>query len=374
MRILIASDKFKGSLSAAQVADALAAGIASTAPGATVTRVPVADGGDGTLLAALEAGFERVPETVAGPTGETVRTAYARRGDTAVVELADASGLARLGSGLRPLEATTLGTGQLVAAAVDAGCREVVLGLGGSSSTDGGAGLLTGLGARILDDRGQPVPPGGIGLTRAARLETGGPRGRLADVRVVLACDVDNPLLGPSGAAAVYAPQKGASPEQVAALEEALAHWAGVVERETGRDARDVPGAGAAGGAGFAALAVLGAERRSGVETMLRLVDFDAALAGADLVVTGEGSLDEQSLHGKAPVGVLAAARRQGVPVVAVCGRTALDPDRLRATGFAATWALTAREPDVARCVADAADLLGEVGAELGSWAMAAAG
>jgi glycerate kinase len=361
--VLLATDKFKGSLTAAEVAAALGRGLAR--PGVSVSRVPVADGGDGTLDAALAAGFTRVPVRVTGPVGEPVDTAYARRGTTAVVELADASGLLRLPGATAPLTASTHGTGELVAAALDAGCGTVVLGVGGSCSTDGGAGLVTGLGGRVLDRSGAPVPPGGAGLARATALDLDPLRARLAKVRVVLASDVDNPLLGPAGAAAVYGPQKGATPDDVVRLEQALTSWADLVARTTGRDLRAVPGAGAAGGAGFGALALLGAELRSGVETVLELVGFDDAVREADLVVTGEGSLDEQSLRGKAPVGVLAAAARHGVPVVAVCGRTTLAPETLREVGFAGAHALTDLEPDPARCMTDAARLLTTLGRRL---------
>ncbi|WP_206515934.1 glycerate kinase [Nocardioides pantholopis] len=366
MRIVIASDKFKGSLTAAEVAEALTAGLRRAVRDVVVERVPVADGGDGTLAAALEAGYERCPVTVDGPTGEPVETAFARQGDLAVVELADASGLLRLPGAFAPLTASTIGTGQLLAAAIDAGCRDIVLGVGGSCSTDGGAGLAVGLGARILDASGRPLPPGGAALASAAALDLAPLRARLSGVRVTLACDVDNPLLGPSGAAAVYGPQKGAAPDDVAVLEKALTVWAGLVAETTARDLRAAPGAGAAGGAGFGALALLDAAMRPGVETVLSLVDFEAAVADADLVITGEGSLDEQTLHGKAPVGVAAACRRLGVPVVAVCGRTTLAPDVLKTAGFAGTWALTDLEPDPARCMEDAWTLLERTGATIG--------
>lgn len=356
MRVLLATDKFKGSLSAAEVAAALSRGLAPT--GVAVARVPVADGGDGTLDAALASGFSRVPVRVTGPTGEPVDTAYAVRGSTAVVELADASGLLRLPGAPAPLTASTVGTGELLGAAADAGCTTIVLGVGGSCSTDGGAGLVTGLGGRVLDASGTPLAPGGAALLAAASLDLAPVRARLAGTRVVLASDVDNPLLGPAGAAEVYGPQKGATPADVATLERALTQWADLVADTVGRDLRSAPGAGAAGGAGFGALALLDAELRSGVETVLELVGFDAAVDGADLVVTGEGSLDEQSLRGKAPVGVLAAAARLGVPVVAVCGRTTLAPAHWRAAGFADVHALTDLEPDPARCMSAAGDLL----------------
>jgi glycerate kinase len=372
-RVVLAVDKFKGSLTGAEVADSLSRGLLRGQPDLEVARVPVADGGDGTLDAFVSAGFERHPVTVTGPTGERVRTAYARRGTVAVVELADASGLARLGSGTSPLHASTHGTGEVVREAVRAGCREVVIGLGGSASTDGGAGLVEALGARILDADGAPVPPGGAGLHRSARLDLGPVRDLLSGVTVTVASDVDNPLLGPHGAAAVYAPQKGASPADVELLESGLSRWAGLVSATTGENHRDTPGAGAAGGTGYAAVALLGARIRSGVRTVLELVGFTDVLPGADLVITGEGSVDEQSLRGKAPFGVLAAAREAGVPVVLVCGRSTLPRSALTEAGVAEVWTLVDREPDPARCMAEAAPLLEEVGVEVGRWLRGAA-
>ncbi|MFI5626038.1 glycerate kinase [Nocardioides sp. NPDC051685] len=359
VRVLVASDKFKGSLTAAEVAAAVSAGMRWGRPGVVVDAIPVADGGDGTLAAAESAGFTLVPVTVTGPTGSPVRTAYARRDDIAVVELADAAGLARLPGPPDPLGASSLGAGQAMAAAIDAGCRRVVLGIGGSASTDGGAGLLRGLGARLLTASGAPVPDGGVGLEQVARLDLSELRRRVEGVvEITVACDVDNPLTGPRGAAAVYGPQKGADPDQVRRLDAALGHWADVVAATTGADHRDHPGAGAAGGVGFAAVALLGAELRSGIDLVLELVDFASALDGATLVVTGEGALDEQTLHGKAPAGVAATAARAGVPVVAVCGVNHLDHDRLRAAGIGAAYALADIEPDLSRCLSNGAALL----------------
>jgi glycerate kinase len=366
--VLIASDKFKGSLTAAQVATALSAGIGRVSD-ATVVTVPVADGGDGTVDAAVSAGFERVPLSAAGPTGEPVETAYARRGETAVVEMADVSGLWRLPGGRRePLTATSRGLGEVIGAALDAGCTQVVLGIGGSASTDGGAGMVAALGGRLLDAHHDDIPDGGAALADLERLDLGALRSRIEGITVTVASDVDNPLLGERGAAAVYGPQKGASPDQVAQLEAALAHWADLVEEVTGRDDRHHSGAGAAGGVGFGAVAVLGASIRSGIDLLLDLVGFDAALAqltSDDLVVTGEGSLDEQTLHGKAPAGVAAAAAARGIPVVAVCGRTTLDAERLRAAGIHAAYSLTEIEPDPQRCFDEAATLLEQLGERL---------
>jgi glycerate kinase len=350
VKVLVAPDKFKGSLTAAEVASAVASGLADGHPAAVVTTLPVADGGEGTIDAAVAAGFERVRVPARGPTGERVTASYAVRGDTAVVELAEASGLHRLPGAPEPLAATSAGTGDVIAAAVRAGCRRIVLGVGGSACTDGGAGMLTALGARLLDDTGRELPLGGAALSRLAALDLSS----LSEVDIELATDVDNPLYGPRGAAAVYGPQKGASPEDVATLDAALRHWASIAG--PGFAAR--PGAGAAGGVGFAAMAVLGARTRPGIELLLDLLGFDAALAGASLVVTGEGSLDEQTLSGKAPAGVARAAAARGVPCVAVSGRCRLSSVQLAAAGIAAAYALTELEPDPARCMAEAAPLL----------------
>ncbi|MFF2553772.1 glycerate kinase [Nocardia sp. NPDC058058] len=361
-RVILAPDKFKGSLTAAQVAAALAAGIESAAPGTEVKQLPVADGGDGTVDAFLAAGWERIALTAPGPTGAPVATAYARRGGIAVIELAAVVGLVKLPGGQPdPLGANTYGLGVVMAHALDHGVREIVLGLGGSASTDGGAGMLEALGLRIRDGFGTELPCNGTLLGLDDRVDRSGLHPALADTRITLASDVDNPLLGPDGAAAVYAPQKGATPEQVATLEAALSNWAILL----GPEWADKPGAGAAGGTGFGAMAVLGAVPRSGIDVVLDLVDFPAQLAGADLVVTGEGSLDTQSLNGKAPMGVATAAHRAGVPIVAVAGRVQLTPDQLHAAGFTAAYALTDLEPDPARCMADAAELLQRIGEQI---------
>jgi glycerate 2-kinase len=360
-RLLVAPDKFKGSLDAAGVAAAVAAGVRRRLPDAAITRLPVADGGDGTLDAAVAAGFERVEVAVTGPTGEPVSTAYARRGGTAVAEMADACGLSRLPDGrFAPLDASSRGLGEVLVAALEAGCREIVVGIGGSASTDGGAGLVAALGGVLLDQRGEVLPDGGGSLARLGRVDVSGLHPALGESDIVVACDVDNPLTGSRGAAAVYGPQKGADPDQVAHLDAALARWADVVAASTGGDLRDRPGAGAAGGVGFAATALLGASLRPGIDLMLDLLEFDARVRGADLVVTGEGSLDAQSLHGKAPVGVARASH--GVPVVAVCGRRSLDDAALRAAGIEAAYALLDLEPDPAVCIRDAGRLLEVLG------------
>jgi glycerate 2-kinase len=365
-RVLVAPDKFKGSLPASGVADAVARGIRAVRPDAQVVALPVADGGDGTLAAALTAGYDRVPVTVTGPTGDTVTTAYARRGGTAVVEMADACGLVRLPGGTpAPLTASSRGLGEVMLAALEAGCEDVVLGIGGSASTDGGAGLLEALGVRLLDEAGRPLPPGGAALSSLAQLDRSGLHPGALSTRFVVASDVDNPLLGPDGAAAAYGPQKGASTDDVAILDRALARWADVVTGLGVGDHRDVPGAGAAGGVGLAALALLGAELRPGIDLLLDLLGFDDLLPGSALVVTGEGSLDEQSLHGKAPVGVARRAGAGGVPVVAVCGRRLLDPETLRTVGIASAYSLLDLEPDPEVCMRVPDALLERLGASI---------
>ncbi|MFD5383724.1 glycerate kinase [Streptomyces sp. NPDC127074] len=363
MRVLIAADKFKGSLTAAQVAERLTAGLRRAAPHASVASVPVADGGDGTVDAAAVAGFDRHEIRVTGPVGKPVTAAYALRDGAAVVEMAEASGLRHLPADVfAPLTATSYGTGEVLRAALDAGARSIALGVGGSATTDGGAGMLSALGARFLEASGALVGPGGAALARLAKADLSGLDARLAEVDLVLASDVDNPLLGPKGAAAVYGPQKGASPQEVDILDDALRHYA----RTCGALAMAAePGAGAAGGLGFGALTALRARFRPGVEVMLDLLGFDEALAQADLVITGEGSLDAQTLHGKAPAGVASRARARGLPVVAVCGRLSLDPAALHAVGIHRAYALTELEPDVPRCLAEAGPLLERVAARM---------
>jgi glycerate 2-kinase len=343
VRAVCAPDKFKGCLPAAEVAAAVARGLRRARPTVETVLVPVADGGDGTVAAALSAGWSEVVVDAVGPTGEPVRAAYARQGRRAVVELAEVVGLDRLPGGrLDPLGASTYGLGLVIKHAVEAGATEIVLGLGGSASTDGGAGMVQALGAR---------------LDAPTRL--------LPNVRVTVATDVDSPLLGPTGAAAVFGPQKGAAPEQVEILEHRLTTWAQLVTQATGQDWSTTAGAGAAGGTGFAALALLGASVRPGIDVVLDLVGFVDQLAGADLVITGEGSLDAQSLAGKAPVGVARAAAAYGIPVVAVAGRRRLDDAALQGAGIAAAYPLSDLEPDPAQSIARAAELLEVTGARI---------
>jgi glycerate kinase len=365
-RVLLAPDKFQGTLTAAEVSAHLEAGLCSVRPDLEVEVVPVSDGGDGLLQVARQVGYDLVPVRAAGPTGEAGPATYAVRGGAAVIELAEVCGLARLPGGRRaPGTATSRGLGEVVAAALDAGCRRLLVGIGGSASTDGGAGVLSALGARVLDADARPLPDGGAALARVASLDLSGLHGTLRDAEVVVACDVDNVLTGPGGAAAVYGPQKGATPAQAQTLDAALVRWADVVAEEIGRDLRDTPGTGAAGGVGFGLYAGLGAALRPGTEVVQELTGLAQAVARADLVVTGEGSLDEQTRHGKAPAGVAALARAAGVPVVAVAGRVLLGADALAAAGIGAAFALVDEADHERQALEDPGPLLARIGARI---------
>jgi glycerate kinase len=364
--VLLAPDKFKGTLTGAEVAASLAEGIHSRRPGTEVIAVPVADGGDGSLAAFEAAGFERVPVTASAADGRPAHTRYARRGATAAAELAEVAGLTGLHGSLAPLTATSRGLGEVIAHALDAGCTRIVVGIGGSASTDGGLGLVQALGARARDASGADVGPGGAGAASAATLDLSNLHGKIAQARIEIACDVDNPLTGPQGAAAVYGPQKGAGPDQVRELDAALGHWADVVAAATGHDHRAEPGAGAAGGVGFGAIAVLGARLRPGAQLILDQLGFAGALARAQLVVTGEGSLDAQTLRGKAPAAVAAAARRAGVPVIGVAGRCLLDAPQLQAAGFDRVYTLLDEADTEQQALEEAATLLRRIGERLG--------
>jgi glycerate kinase len=358
-RVVIAPDKFKGSLTAGQAARAMARGVKRANPELTTVECPVADGGDGTLDTAVAAGFTRVPVYATGPTGQVVLTAYARRGKTAVVEMAEICGLQRLhGAKAAPMTASSYGLGQVVAQALDHGCRDIVIGVGGSASTDGGAGFLAALGAIARDERGSRVDSGGSYIGSAAQLDVSGLHPEIASAAFTIAVDVDNPLYGPSGAAMVYAAQKGATAAHVIELDRALRVWADIVEPATGTDCRAAAGAGAAGGVGFAALAVLRARMRAGIEVVLDLVELDRHLLGACAAMTGEGSLDHQSLRGKAAVGVSRRAGAHGVPTFAVAGVSTLDPVEVDTAGLAGVYALSDLEPDRQRSISRAGELL----------------
>lgn len=374
VRIVVAPDKFKGSVTAQEAAENIAMGIRDVIPDAQVILAPVADGGEGTVDAAVSAGYGLEEATVTGPVGEPVVAQWARNGTHAVVEMSLASGLAALPvdkQGEPILAATTAssqGTGELIARALDAGCTHIILGVGGSANTDGGAGMLVGLGARLLDAAGKDLPGGGGALTRLGTVDLSGLHPGVAEANFLLAADVDNPLTGERGAAAVFGPQKGASRQDVKDLDAALGRWRDQLAQVIGEKALEVadsPGAGAAGGVGYAAVAVLNATRRSGVDVVLELVDLHSSVQGSDLLITGEGSLDEQSLGGKTPVGVLSVGKEEKVPVVAVCGRTTLEHSELIDIGFRDVYALSDRAPDAKTSMREAPRLLQEVGRDI---------
>ncbi|MFE4082795.1 glycerate kinase [Paenarthrobacter sp. YIM B13468] len=373
MRVVIAPDKFKGSLSAPDVAKHLATGLlAGFGQGIQATRIPVADGGEGTIDAAIGSGFTRRTTTVTGPLGEPVKADFAVKGTEAVIEMAAASGLALLPDGPRSetaKKATSIGTGELIRAALDLGCRKIILGVGGSANTDAGAGVLQGLGAVFLDEDGNELPGGGAALAEIDSIDFSNFDVRIEATEFVLASDVDNPLLGASGAPAIFGPQKGATPDDVTELDAALSHFVDVLAATTGQHAKyaaKAEGAGAAGGVGYIAIAALKAERRPGIDVVLEFTDLEQRLRGADLVITGEGSLDEQSLLGKTPMGVSRAAQRNGVPVIAVCGRSTLSREQLADAGFHTVHALTDLEKDVQKCIAEAGPLLEQLGKHIG--------
>ena len=326
MRVLVAPDKFKGTLTARQAAEAIERGWRRERPGDDVELVPLADGGDGTLdvLAPPDGrdGSRRVRVRVTGPLGDRVDAEFGLRGATAIVEMARASGLALIAEARRdPRRATTRGTGELIRAALDEGATTILVCVGGSATNDGGTGFARALGVRFLDERGEEISEGGTALLQLSRIDLTPLDPRLATATVIGLTDVDNPLCGPHGASAVYGPQKGADPAAVMELDRALARLAAVVGRDLGVDLADEPGAGAAGGLGFGLLAFAGARLRRGVDVVMETQRFEERLAGADLVITGEGSFDEQSLRGKVPDGVIHAARLGGIRCALVCGR-----------------------------------------------------
>ena len=322
--MVIAPQSFKGGLSGGRAAKAIEAGLRRAIPKAEAALVPVADGGDGTLEALVGNTSGRIfTSRVSGPLRAPVNARWGVMGNgaTAVIEMAQASGLTLMPlDGRSPTRATTYGTGQLIREALDRGYRRLLVGMGGSATNDGGAGMAAALGARFLDEDGSPLPPGGAALSRLAFIDTSGLHPALRDAELIAASDVDNPLCGPEGASAVYGPQKGAGPQVVEELDRALAHYARVIKEGLGVDVRDVPGAGAAGGLGAGLMAFAGGRVESGIDIVCDALRFDSRLAGASLVVTGEGRIDASTIYNKAPVGVARRAKAQGLPVIALAG------------------------------------------------------
>jgi glycerate kinase len=362
MKVVIAPDSFKDSLSAQGVADAIALGLAEVWPDAQLIKCPMADGGEGTVESVLAACNGQLRHAdVRGPLGATVNAAWGwlPHSHTAIIEMAEASGLQ-----LVPLNqrdaciSSTFGTGQLIRAALDAGAQRVILAIGGSATNDGGAGAMQALGVKLLDAQGKALEPGGSALQHLACIDLVDTDPRLAKVRFDIAADVDNPLCGPHGASAIFGPQKGATPEQVQQLDHALDHFAGLCAKALHKDVRDEPGSGAAGGLGFAAKAFLNAQFQPGVEVVAELVGLAEAVKNADLVITGEGRFDAQTLRGKTPFGVARIARQHDVPVIVIAGTLGDGYQAMYQHGVAAAFALPSGPMTLAQACADAPQLL----------------
>jgi len=373
MKILVAPNAFKGSLSAVDAAACIARGLARSGLGCGVDLMPIADGGDDTLAVLIAAGAAQGARAhqamVEGPLGEPVQAVWGMLpdGQTAVVEMARASGLKLLPPARRdPLRTSTFGTGQLIAAAVEAGARRIIVGVGGSATVDGGAGCMQALGVRLLDAQGNEIPHGGGALDRVRRIDTGGLLPALNGVSVKVACDVTNPTLGPTGAAAVFGPQKGATPEQVALLENNLQHFFTLVAEQVGVDVRDLPHGGAAGALSAGLAAFLGAELCSGIDLILDALGAERRLDGVSLIITGEGRLDAQTLGGKGPVGVARLAQARGIPVIALAGSVGDDEAALHAAGFDVILSIVPGVISLEEAMARAGDLLERAGERVG--------
>lgn len=362
MKIVIAPDSFKESLDALSVAKAIRDGLADVWPDARYVLKPMADGGEGTVEAVIAStGAQRLTRSVRGPLEDIIEATWAWHSETATatIEIAEASGLMRVPPDRRDAgRADSYGTGELMRAALDQGARRIVVGLGGSATNDGGAGLLSALGVRFLDANGNALPPGGLALSALHRLVFDDLDPRLRDVELIIASDVDNPLCGASGASAVFGPQKGADAALVPQLDAALARLASVHAAQTGKDWSNAPGAGAAGGAGWAMLAVLGATLRPGVALIGELNGLDAAIDGADLVMTGEGRMDAQTVRGKVPFGVARLAKARNVPVLALVGSLGEGYQDLYDHGLTAAFSLVSRPMSLTEAMTAASPLL----------------
>jgi len=360
MKIVIAPDSFKGSASSRDIATWIESGIHSVIPDCETVKIAIGDGGEGSLDAVLLAGFTAHSVDVLGPLGNPVTARIAIKGEIAFIEMAQASGLSQLPGGKKDaLHATSFGTGQLILAALDKGAKKIILAIGGTATTDAGAGALQALGAMLTDASGNEIAPGGAALIECVSIYTSELNPRLSDTTFIVARDVKNPLLGANGAAQVFSPQKGATVEDVEILEQSLSHFASLV----GGDYASLPGAGAAGGFGYMAYAFLKAEAQSGIDLILDLVDFDSHLVGADYIVTGEGRFDSQSIQGKAPWGILRRAEKFAIPTYLVCG----DADNQHGSKFKEIFTLTSLEPDIDFCIKNTAALVTQLGAQIAS-------
>ncbi len=362
MRIVVAPDSYKGSVIALGVAEAMERGIHAVFPEAEVTKVPIADGGEGTVEALVAATGGRLQYAeVRGPLGKPVRAHWGISGDgtTAFIEMAAASGLPLVPEEKRdPRITSTFGTGELMKAALDAGLRKLIVGIGGSATNDGGMGMARALGVRFFDAKGRDLPEGGAALAGLARIDLSGLDPRLAEASIRVACDVTNPLCGPRGASAVYGPQKGATPDMVAELDAALGIFAKAATAATGRDISGSEGAGAAGGLGAGLLYFTPARLEPGVSIVLETTNFEARVHGADLVITGEGCTDSQTVMGKAPVGVAAAAKRHGVPVICLSGGLGEGAEEVLKHGIDALGSIVSRPMTLKACMDQGAALV----------------
>ncbi|MDC5856787.1 glycerate kinase [Vibrio europaeus] len=359
MKIVIAPDSYKESLTAMEVATAIENGFKKVMPDAEFVKLPMADGGEGTVQSLVDAtGGRIVTATVTGPLGQPVEGFYGLLGDgsTAVIEMAAASGLHLVEPAKRnPLLTTTYGTGELIKAALDAGVKHIIVGIGGSATNDGGIGMAQALGARLQDEQGVDLAYGGGALEKLASIDLSGLDSRLADVKLEVACDVDNPLCGPKGASHIFGPQKGATPEMVEQLDSNLAHYAEVIRQTNGKEVIDQAGAGAAGGLGAALLGLFDASLRPGISIVMDAVNLAEVVKDADVVITGEGRIDSQTIHGKTPIGVARTAKQYDLPVIGIAGSIAQDCHVVHEHGIDAVYSVVLGATDLPTALKEAA-------------------
>lgn len=369
MKIILAPDSFKGSLSAVDAAQAMARGVRKVFPEAEIVELPLSDGGEG-LVASLVAatGGQTIDKQVTGPLGEPVEAFYGvlGDGDTVVIEMAAASGLPLVPEEKRnPLITTTYGTGELIKEALERKCRRIIIGIGGSATNDGGAGMAEALGVRFADSEGCPLARGGGGLARLEAIDLSLLDARVKETEILVACDVNNPLTGERGASRVYGPQKGATPPMVEQLDQALRHYARMIARDLGVDVEHVPGAGAAGGLGAGLMAFLGGRLVPGINLVLDAVEIERHLPGCSMIITGEGKIDAQSLSGKVPVGLARKVAGSGVPVVAVTGMVSGDPSLFRQEGISACFSIVNGPVTLQEAMQAAPELVERITAEI---------
>ncbi|HYF83313.1 MAG TPA: glycerate kinase [Clostridia bacterium] len=362
MKIVIAPDSFKGSLSASAVSVNIEKGIRKVFESADILSIPMADGGEGTVQSLVDSTKGVIVNTkVKGPLLKEVDAFYGILGDgiTAVIEMAAASGLPLLrGDERNPMKTTTYGTGELIKHALDKGCKKIIVGIGGSATNDGGAGMIKALGAKLLDNDGNDIGYGGGCLDKIEVIDLSSMDERLKSCKIVAACDVDNPLIGPRGASNVFGPQKGADPEMVKILDKNLEHYAEVVERTIGISIKDYPGAGAAGGLGGGLLAFLGAELKRGIDIVIEATGLEEKIKDADIVITGEGMMDYQTQYGKTPYGVAQVARKYNIPVLAIVGSVGQNAEALYDLGFSGIFSIINRPMTLTEAMSECAELL----------------